>query len=79
MKKSFNAYIYTNKAEEVYVFPVFVIHPLKCCILITSASAGLMERLRLLNHGKEGCKGNISYSIWQTTASDITHIGQKES
>ena len=30
----------------------------------------------------EGCKGNISYSIWQTTASDITHIklvGQKES
>ena len=52
MKKSFNAYIYTNKAEEVYVFPVFVIHPLKCCILITSASAGLMERLRLLNHGK---------------------------
>ena len=78
MKKSFNAHKQIRQRKCSVCFP---------SICNTSAEVLYFDNISLSwPHGEveviepwEGCKGNISYSIWQTTASDITHIGQKES
>ena len=78
MKKSFNTHKQIRQRKRSVCFS---------SICNTSAEVLYFDNISLSwPHGEveviepwEGCKGNISYSIWQTTASDITHIGQKES